>query len=142
MTNSTDISMAQQIARAAVDFEQRRTGHGPESITVTLGRDTMVITLHGALSPAEKVMAQSPEGTTRLQEYHRQLFQNSSDPLRQEICRITGVAVRDAAANVETVNGSAVQVFPSGTMVQVFLLDRDVPVDSWSGTMASAQAKI
>ena len=48
------VSTAKQIAQAAIDFEQQTTGHVPKSVTVVLSGDTLVITLHGALSPAEK----------------------------------------------------------------------------------------
>src|SRR5579863_8695116 len=41
---------AEQIARAASDFELERTGRLPKSVTVVLGQDTVVITLHGSLS--------------------------------------------------------------------------------------------
>ena len=88
-----DPSVAQQIAEAASAFEQRRTGHEPQSVAVILSENTLVITLHGALSPAEKALAQSPAGAAQVQEFHRQLFIDSADSLRQEIKRITGVAV-------------------------------------------------
>ena len=55
-------SMAQQIAQAAIAFEQRRTGNKlPKAVTVVLSEGTLVITLHEALTPAEKAMAQTPE---------------------------------------------------------------------------------
>src|SRR5947208_7757438 len=94
----SDSTMAQQIAQAAIGFEQKRTGHTPKTVTVVLSENTLVITLHEALSPAEKALAQSPAGAIQLQEYHRQLFNTSSDTLRQEIKRITGVEVREATA--------------------------------------------
>ena len=53
-------NVAQQIAQAAIAFEQQRTGHEPQSVAVVLSGDTLLITLHGALSPAEKALAQSP----------------------------------------------------------------------------------
>ena len=127
-------SVAQQIAEAAVAFERKRTGHAPESVTVVLGNDTLVITLHGALSQAERSLAQTPDGAREVQEFHRQLFKNSADGLRQDIKRITGVDVRDATTEVETKTGTVVQVFSSGTVVQVFLLAKGVPAGSWSDT--------
>lgn len=130
--NATPNSVAQQIAEAAVAFEQKRTGHTPESVTVVLGDNTLVITLHGALSQAERALAQTAAGATQVQEFHRQLFQNCSESLRQDIKRITGVEVRDAAAEVEPKTGTIVQVFSSGTVVQVFLLANGVPAGSWS----------
>jgi uncharacterized protein YbcI len=119
--------MAQQIAQAATTFQQQRTGHAPKSVSVVLSGDTLVVTLHGALSPAEQTMAQSPQGAAKVQEFHRQLFHNASDTLRQEIKRITGMNVREAAAEVEPLSGAVVQVFTTGTMVQVFQLSGNVP---------------
>jgi len=130
--NST---MAQQIAQAASDFEQRRSGRMPKSASVVLSEDTLVITLRGALSPAEKALAKSPAGAAQMQELHRQLFANSCDPLRQEIERITGVEVRDAAGEVETATGAVVQMFATGTVVQLFLLARSVNAEAWSGSL-------
>lgn len=126
---------AQQIAQAASTFEQQRTGHAPKKVTVVLSGDTLVVTLHGALSPAEKALAQSPAGAAQMQELHRQLFANSAGALRQEIKRITGVAVREASATLETVTGAVMQLFASGTVVQVFLLDGSVPAGTWSGSV-------
>src|SRR5689334_25111830 len=89
-------TMAQQIARAAIAFEQRRTGnHVPRSVTVVLSEGSLVITLHEALSPAEKALARSPAGAAQVQEFHRQLFATSSGSLREEITRITGMQVRE-----------------------------------------------
>ena len=65
-----------------------------------------------SLSPAEKALAQSREGTVKVQEFHRQLFSNSADELRPEIKRITGVdEVREATTEVEITSGTVVQVF-------------------------------
>lgn len=129
---ATKASVAQQIAEAAVAFERKRTGHSPESVTVVLGNETLVITLHGALSPAERTLAQTPAGASQVQEFHRELFKNSSESLRQDIKRITGVDVRDATTEVETNAGTIVQVFSSGTVIQVFVMAKDVPTGSWS----------
>jgi uncharacterized protein YbcI len=125
--------MAEQIAQAATAFQLQRTGHEPKSVSVVLSGDTLVVTLHGALSPAEQAMAQSPEGAAKVQEFHRQLFLTASDKLRSEIKRITGMDVREATAELEPKTGAVVQVFTSGTMVQVFLLSGKVRADSFTG---------
>jgi uncharacterized protein YbcI len=130
MTQSTE-TMAEQIAQAATTFQQQRTGHQPKSVSVILGGDTLVVTLHGALSPAEQAMVQSPEGAAKVQEFHRHLFLNASDTLRQEIKRITGMDVLEGSAEVDPKCGPVVQVFPSGTMVQVFLLSGKLPSRSF-----------
>jgi uncharacterized protein YbcI len=132
MTNRKP-SMAQRIAQAAIAFEQRRTGnHVPKSVTVVLSEGTLVITLHEALSPAERALAQTPAGAAQMQEFHRQLFANSSDLLRQEIKDITGMEVREATAEIETASGAVVQAFTTGTVVQVFLLAGNAPTESWN----------
>ncbi len=100
---------------------------------MVLGESTLVITLHGALSPAEQVLAQSQIGAAQVREFHRELFINSAATLREEIKRITGVEVREAQAEVEPTIGSVVQVFTTGAMVQMFQLTQSVPTDTWSG---------
>lgn len=127
-------TMAQQIAKAASAFEQQRTGVLPKSVTVVLSDHTLVITLHGALSPAEQALARTPAGAAQVQHFHRQLFANASEPLRQEIRRITGVDVREATAEVEPTSGTVVGVFTTGTTVQVYLLAHTVPAGSWNGS--------
>lgn len=121
MTSSTP-NVAMQLAQAARAFQERRTGHPPGAVTVVLGEGTLVITLHGALTPAEKALAATAAGAAQVQEFHRELFANSSTALRREIRQITGLDVREAAAEVETATGAVVHAFTSGTMVQVFLL--------------------
>jgi len=125
-------TMARQVAEAVMAFQQKMTGHLPKAVTVVLSQDTLVVTLHEALSPAEKSMAKSPAGAAKVQEFHRQLFSNSSQSLREEIKRITGVEVREAVAEVEPTTGVVVQAFTRSATVQVFRLAHSVPGDSWS----------
>jgi uncharacterized protein YbcI len=132
-------TMAQRLALAASVFQQQGTGHAPQAVTVVLSGETLVITLQGALSPAEQALAKSPAGAAQIQEYHRQLFANSAGTLREEIKRITGVEVREAAAEVELATGTVVQVFTTGTMVQVFLLDHGVSDQDWNGNRPIGQ---
>ena len=128
--NAPDLTIAQQLASMASAFQHQRTGHAPAAVTVVVSEDTLVVTLHDALTPAEKVLAENPTGAARVQEFHRQLFSTSCDEMRDEIKRITGRAVREAAAEVETATGTAVHVFTSGAMVQVFLLSKNGATES------------
>ena len=126
------LSVARQVAEAVMAFQEKTTGHAPKAITVVLSQDTLVVALHEALSPAEKDMARNPAGAAKVQEFHRQLFTNSSQALREEIKRITGVDVREAVAEVEPTTGAVVQAFTSSATVQVFRLSESVRGDSWS----------
>jgi uncharacterized protein YbcI len=131
--------MAEQIAQVAKAFEEDRTGHPPESVTVVLSDDALVITLHGALSEAEKTLARSPGGAAKVQEFHRELFANAVKPLQEKIERITGVQVREAAAELEPPTGSLIKVFATGTVVQIFLLADGVETDVWSNDRPPAK---
>ena len=132
--NKSEINRGQQIAQAAIAFEQRRTGnHAAKSVTVVLSGGTLVITLHDALSPAERALAQSPAGAAQMQEFHRQLFANSSGLVAAGDQRITGMEVREAAAEIESASGAVVQAFTTGNVVQVFQLAGSSPTEVWSG---------
>ena len=133
-------NMAEQVALAAISFEQQRTGRVPKSVTAVMSDDTIVITLHAALSPAERALAASPEGAVQVQEFHQQLFNDSDGPLRKEIKRITGVDVREAAVQVDSATGTVVKAFSSGTVVQVFLLAHRVAASAWSGNGRDGQS--
>jgi len=132
--NQSDSTAAQQVAMAASAFQHECTGHRPKSVTVILGENMAVVTLHGVLSPAEEALAKSPAGAAQVQEFHRKLFAGSCDGLRQKIEGITGVEVCQATAEVEATTGTVAQVFTTGIMVQVFLLAHTVPSDTWSGS--------
>jgi uncharacterized protein YbcI len=129
---SKPVNMAQQIAEAASAAEKMRSGLIPKSVTVVQGDGTLVVTLHGALSAAERALAASPAGAAKVQEYHRQLFAADAEALRAEITRITGVEVREAVAEVEPTTGAVVAVFATGTIVQVYLLKCDISAAAWS----------
>ena len=78
---NTNASLAKQIAQAAIAFEKKRTGHTPTSVTVVMSDNTLMITLHGALTPAERALAKSPAGAAQVQDFHRQLFSSAADSL-------------------------------------------------------------
>lgn len=118
--------ITEQLAELAYNRHTLRTGHAPKSVAVVLSKGTLVFTLHGALSPAEQDLASSPKGASQVQEFHRQLFTNSSDEMRQEIERLTGQKIRQASVEVETASGTLVQAFSSGDVVQIFLLTNGV----------------
>src|SRR5512134_2046705 len=129
-----DPTMAQRVAEAITAFQEQRTGYAPKAVTVVLSDDTIVVTLHEALSPAEKALANTPEGAAQVQEFHRELFKSSIGLLREEIKRITGVGVGEAAAEVETTTGAVVHAFTTGTMVQVFRLAGRISAEAWNAT--------
>lgn len=128
--NLENASAAQQLARIVSAHQKHSTGHSPKGVSVVLSDDTLVITMHEALTIAERALALSAEGAAKVQEYHRQLFASSNATLWREIRRITGRKVREAAAEVEPATGAIVHAFTTGTVVQVFLLAGDPDASS------------
>jgi uncharacterized protein YbcI len=130
-----ETSIARQVAQAAVTCHLDRTGQAPDSVAVVLSGDTLVVTLHGALSLAERTMAKTEAGAAKVQEFHGQLFSNSLDPFCKQVKEILGTEVLEAKAVVDPGTGTVMQVFTkgTGTMVQMFLLDGKVAAGAWSG---------
>lgn len=118
---STDFS--RELAQIALSMQSERTGHTPKAVTVVASDETVVLALHEALTPAEKILARSESGAAKVEQYHRALFAVSCDELRKEIQRLTGRKVREAAVVVEPATGAIVHAFTSGTVVQIFQLE-------------------
>jgi uncharacterized protein YbcI len=124
---------AQQIGQAAIALQQEHSGRSPEAATVVLTEHALLVTLHGALSPAEELLTHSAGGADQVQETYQDLLNDSGESLRKEIERITGEEVSEAATEIEPTTGASVQVFASGTVVQKFRLAESVPPETWSG---------
>jgi len=125
-------NIAQEIAKATIAFQRECTGVAPASVTVLLGEKTLVVRLHDALSPAERLLAKTPDGAAHVEEYHRQLFRNSAAMLHTELQRILGVEVHESNVEIEPAMGRLVEVLPSGDLVQVFRLTEAVETLAWS----------
>jgi uncharacterized protein YbcI len=137
-TKPTIPTIAEQVGEAAKAFQHQCTGHAPAAVTVVLSEDTLMITMYDALTPAEKALALNSIGASQVQEFHRQLFLASADALREEIKRITGRDVREAAAEIVPATGTIVHAFTTGDVVQVFLLSEVMPtkINNPSGAAA------
>ena len=116
-------NFSKELAQIALAMQSERTGHTPKAVTVVASDETVVLTLHEALTPAEKILARTESGATKVEQYHRALFAVSCDELRKEIQRLTGRRVREAAVVVEPATGAIVHAFTSGTVVQIFQLE-------------------
>ena len=120
---TTSANFSKELAEIALSLQSERTGHTPKAVTVVASDETVVLTLHEALTPAEKILARTESGAAKVEQYHRALFAVSCDELRKEIQRLTGRKVREAAVVVEPATGAIVHAFTSGTVVQIFQLE-------------------
>lgn len=121
--HTTPANFSKELAQLALSMQSERTGHTPKAVTVVASDETVVLTLHEALTPAEKILARTESGAAKVEQYHRALFAVSCDELRKEIQRLTGRRVREAAVVVEPATGAIVHAFTSGTVVQIFQLE-------------------
>jgi len=134
-------AVAKELAEIALSMQASRTGHTPKAVTVVASDETVVVTLHEALTLAEKILARSERGASQVEDYHRALFAVSCDELRKEIQRLTGRKVRESAVVVEPATGAIVHAFTSGTVVQIFQLEPHGVVTHVSAGAADAAPK-
>lgn len=134
-------NVPEELAQIALTLQAERTGHIPKAVTVVASEDTVVLTLHEALTPAEKILANTEAGAAKVEQYHRALFAVSCDELRREIQRLTGRRVREAAFVVEPATGAIVHAFTSGTVVQIFQLEpHGVAMQASAGNSSESSA--
>ena len=119
--------VARQVAQAAGTFEHLLMDRVPKSVTVVADGGWMVVNMHEAFSPVERRLAADAEGSDRVRNYHRYLFEQSLDSLRSHVRRSTGVELRGAIAHVDTVTGSVLKTFTTNPAVELFLLGQGVP---------------
>ncbi|QDV84471.1 Na-translocating system protein MpsC family protein [Planctomycetes bacterium TBK1r] len=131
-------TMTQTIALIAKTLQQNRTGVAPTSVSAVLNENTLVVTMEGALTPAEQALVRTTQGLAQVQEFHRQLFASSSDPMQQKIKTITGRDVREATAALDAGTGMITHTFRSGAMVHVYLLTPEIEACK-SGDRASME---
>ena len=81
--------LSKELAQIALTMQSERTGHTPKAVTVVASEETVVLTLHEALTPAEKILASTEPGAAKVEQYHRALFAVSCSELRKEIARLS-----------------------------------------------------
>ncbi len=134
--NAAGQDFSRKLAEIALAMQAERTGHTPKAVTVVASDETVVVTMHEALTPAERTLAQTAAGAAQVEDYHRALFAVSCEALRQEIQRLSGRRVREAAVVLEPATGAIVHAFTSGTVVQIFQLESHDDADRRAGPEA------
>jgi uncharacterized protein YbcI len=121
--SGAEAKLSKDLSRIAMSMQAERAGHAPKAVDVIASDSTIVFTFQDALTPAEKILAQTESGAAKVEQYHRALFAVSCNELRKEIARLTGRRVREAAVVLEPVTGATVHAFTSGTIVHIFELE-------------------
>ena len=81
------------LANAIVQFEKDHLGRGPVEARVFIIEDMILVRLRGVLTPAERKLAQSPEGHGLIKQMRRQLLEGSRSLLEEIVQRVTGSRV-------------------------------------------------
>jgi hypothetical protein len=108
----TSTGAAQQIVRAASASQDQSTDGAPESVTIDLGDDTLVITLHEVFSPAQRTPKDGTDDA-QMQEIYRQFIADALASLRQHMKRLADESV-PKAAQVSRVRGRSPSGWDSG----------------------------
>jgi uncharacterized protein YbcI len=62
--SASPAAVSKQLAEMALAMHATRTGHTPKAVTVVASDETVVVTLHEALTPAEKILARTEDGAS------------------------------------------------------------------------------
>lgn len=132
LAKTLNANIARQVFEVVTAVELQNEGHLPRAVSVVLCGRTLVITLEGVLSQFEQELIKSSTGAAQVQEFHQQLFLKEPTAFWREISRITGLRFRTEASSDDPVVCACVNVFGSGTVVNVSLLEDFVENSSWS----------
>ena len=94
----------------------------PTAVTVVLGEDTLVVTLHDALTPAERHWPRARPARPACRSFIGSFSPIHPTNFDRRSSGSPAADVREAAAEIEAATGTVVHAFTTGTMVQVFLL--------------------
>ena len=103
-----------EISEAIIRFEKEHMGRGPEETKTYIVEDMVLVRLQGVLTPAEKQLAKSDEGTrgrTLIKQVRVELLEKAR-PLLETILRdILGQKVKSLHTDISTITGERVILF-------------------------------
>ena len=100
--------LKQQIVQAVSSFQRTQLAVTCKSITVDLHPDTLVVTLCGATSPAERDFARDRRARELLEKLYDELFDVIKPILEAKIQEILGRQVRRSRMNIDPESGAGV----------------------------------
>ncbi len=100
--------LKQQIVEAVSSFQETQLAVICKSVVVDLHADTLVVTLCGATSPAERDFARDRKARELLDKFYSELFDVIKPILEAKIQEILGRQVRRSWLNIDPVSGAGV----------------------------------
>ena len=106
--------LKQQIVEAVSSFQETQLAVSCNSIVVDLHADTLVVTLCGATSPAERDFARDRKARDLLEKFYGDLFDVIKPILEAKMQDILGRQVRRSKLNVDPESGTGVILLTFG----------------------------
>lgn len=106
--------MEAEISEAIITFEKEYMGRGPEETKTYIIDDMVLVRLQGVLTPAEKQLAKTDEGTqgrTLIKQVRIELLERARMLLETIIQDITGRKVKSLHTDISTSTGERVIIF-------------------------------
>jgi uncharacterized protein YbcI len=103
--------LKQRIIDAVTAFEQDQMSVRPQSVTVDLEPDCLVVVARGVTCPAEQDFAQERARRALLEQFYSALFETTRGTLERAVQNIVGRSVRRSGLNLDPASGNAVIVF-------------------------------
>ncbi|CDF57499.1 DUF2294 domain-containing protein [Thermobrachium celere] len=110
-------NLEMKISNALMHFEKEEIGRGAEEAMAHIFKDMIIVRLKKVLTPAEKRLAQSPEGRKTIKEFRYMLEDVLRSKLEAIIEDIVKVKVVSIHCDIST---------KTGEYLMVFVMEKDV----------------
>jgi uncharacterized protein YbcI len=107
--------LAQRIVEIISTFEKRQMSVSPVAVAVTLAPESIVVTLQGITSPAERDYARDREGKRLLDRFYEEVFEVSRPVFETAVADVLGCSIERSKLTVDAESGSAVILISLGT---------------------------
>jgi len=103
--------LAQKIVRVISDFERKQMSLTPESISVSLEPDTLIVTLKGLTSPAERQLVRAGGSRELLEKFYAEVFASTRASLEAAVEEILCQRVERSRLSLDSESGDGVILF-------------------------------
>jgi len=124
--------LKEKIVEAVSHFERDQMSIIPESISINFHPRSLMVSLMGNLSPAEKSYARDARGSRLLEKFYRELFNAAKPVLEKEVAGILGRSAQRCSLSIDP---------ESGGMVILFSFSDDLPPREIQGESGPVQLK-
>lgn len=100
-----------KISEGVIKFELEYMGRGPTDVKTYIIDDMVFIRLRGILTPAERKLGTSSEGTTLIKQMRLRLLEDSRLLLEELIKNLTGYDIISMHTDISTRTGERVIIF-------------------------------